>query len=102
LTPAGRDGRLNGMESAISITIDAAGRVVVPKAIRDRAGLRPGMELHIRYRDGRVEIEPAPRSVEIVERGGLRVAEPRDAAEPLTQALVSRTREGSRTARKPW
>jgi AbrB family looped-hinge helix DNA binding protein len=40
-------------------TIDRAGRVVIPKPVRDRAGLEPGAELDIEFRDGRIEIEPA-------------------------------------------
>jgi AbrB family looped-hinge helix DNA binding protein len=38
-------------------TIDRAGRVVIPKPIRDAAGLKPGAALSIEYRDGRIEIE---------------------------------------------
>jgi AbrB family looped-hinge helix DNA binding protein len=38
--------------------IDRAGRVVIPKAIREAAGLKPGSALTIAYRDGQVVIEP--------------------------------------------
>jgi AbrB family looped-hinge helix DNA binding protein len=31
----------------MNITIDRAGRIVVPKALRDRFGLHPGAELEI-------------------------------------------------------
>ena len=41
-------------------TIDGAGRLVVPKAIRDACGLEPGSDVEIRAVEGRVEIEPAP------------------------------------------
>jgi AbrB family looped-hinge helix DNA binding protein len=37
--------------------IDVAGRVVVPKALRDALGLRPGQVLEIRADDGKIEIE---------------------------------------------
>lgn len=37
-------------------TIDRAGRVVIPKSIRDQLGLRGGTELEIREQDGRVDI----------------------------------------------
>jgi AbrB family looped-hinge helix DNA binding protein len=58
----------------MNITIDAAGRVVVPKAIRDQAGLRPNVPLEIRVRDGRIEIEPAPRQVTRIKKGRISVA----------------------------
>jgi AbrB family looped-hinge helix DNA binding protein len=38
-------------------TIDGAGRVVIPKPIREAAGLKPGTGLRIDYRDGKIEIE---------------------------------------------
>ncbi|MFT4232455.1 MAG: AbrB/MazE/SpoVT family DNA-binding domain-containing protein [Leucobacter sp.] len=41
-------------------TIDKAGRVVIPKAIRDAMQLRPGARLDVVYSDGRIEIEYAP------------------------------------------
>ena len=40
-------------------TIDGAGRVVIPKPVREQAGLMAGTELDIEFRDGRIEIEPA-------------------------------------------
>lgn len=45
-------------------TIDRAGRVVVPKQLRDRLGLDGGSELDIDERDGAIEIRP--RRAEIV------------------------------------
>lgn len=41
-------------------TIDSAGRLVVPKALRDSMGLTPGRQLDITFTDGRLEIELAP------------------------------------------
>jgi AbrB family looped-hinge helix DNA binding protein len=37
-------------------TIDAAGRLVVPKRLRDELGFAPGMELEVRAVDGRLEV----------------------------------------------
>ena len=51
-------------------TIDGAGRVVIPKAVREEAGLLPGTELEIELRDGRIEIEPAAVPMRVVERAG--------------------------------
>jgi AbrB family looped-hinge helix DNA binding protein len=55
-------------------TIDSAGRVVIPKAIREAAGLKPGSQLKIAYRDGRVEIERKSPRARLVRRGNLLVA----------------------------
>lgn len=72
-------------------TIDRAGRLVVPKKIREEAGLSPGSELTIRVADGRIEIEPAPLDVRLVKRGRLTVAVPRKGVPPLTEETVRRT-----------
>jgi AbrB family looped-hinge helix DNA binding protein len=86
-------GALNTIDDAMRVTIDAAGRLVVPKDIRDQAHLEAGAPLEIRFRDGRIEIEPAPRQVEIVKRGRLRVAVATGVAAPLTAEAVRRTRD---------
>jgi len=57
-------------------TIDAAGRVVVPKALRQALGLQPGSAIEMRVSDGRIEMEPAPLEVRMEKRGGLVVAVP--------------------------
>ena len=62
------------MTNPITVTIDQAGRVVIPKEIRDAAGISPGMPLIISSRDGRIEIEPRRRAVRIEKRGRLQVA----------------------------
>lgn len=55
-------------------TIDRAGRVVIPKPIREAAGLKPGSPLKIEYRDGRVEIEHKSPKVRLVKKGNVLVA----------------------------
>jgi AbrB family looped-hinge helix DNA binding protein len=59
---------------AMKNTIDAAGRVVIPKPIREAAGLTPGSPLKIEYRDGRVEIERKSLKVRLVRKGAVLVA----------------------------
>jgi AbrB family looped-hinge helix DNA binding protein len=58
----------------MTVTIDAAGRIVVPKALREAANLQPGMALDIRLRDGRIEIEPLPIPLRLDLRDGVFVA----------------------------
>lgn len=55
-------------------TIDAAGRVVIPKLIREAAGLKPGSPLKIEFRDGRIEIERKSAKVRLVRKGSVLVA----------------------------
>lgn len=81
----------------MTVTIDGAGRLVIPRDIREQAHLEPGVPLEIRFRDGRVEIEPVPRQVEIVKRGRIRVAVPSAASTRLTAGVVRRTRDRVRT-----
>lgn len=50
--------------------MDSAGRVVLPKAVRERARLKPGTPLEVRVIDGRVELEPACAEVRIEKKGG--------------------------------
>jgi AbrB family looped-hinge helix DNA binding protein len=58
-------------------TIDSAGRLVIPRDIRREAGLRPGMPLQVRWRNGCIEIEPEPLPVALERKGRLTVAVPR-------------------------
>jgi AbrB family looped-hinge helix DNA binding protein len=82
---------------AMNTTIDAAGRLVIPKEIRRAAGLAANMPLELRCRDGVVEIEPAPVPVTLERRGRLLVAVVRRApgmssVDTLTTGTVERTR----------
>jgi AbrB family looped-hinge helix DNA binding protein len=76
------------MRDAIQATIDSAGRLVLPKAVRDEAGILPGMMLRITVQSGKVEIEPLPSEVKIVQRGPLWIAVPSEEGPPLSEAAV--------------
>jgi AbrB family looped-hinge helix DNA binding protein len=82
-------------------TIDPAGRLVIPKQIRQEAGLRPGMPLDVRWRAGRIEIEPAPLPVKLVRKGRLLVAVPDKDVPGLSADTVERTRQTLRRERSP-
>ena len=65
-------------------TIDRAGRVVIPKAIRERAGLQPGMELEITVDNGCVALQPPPPQGRTVYEDGLPYWEPPPGTRPFT------------------
>jgi AbrB family looped-hinge helix DNA binding protein len=74
-------------------TIDAAGRIVVPKSLRQALGLQPGQPLEIRAGDGRLEIEIAATTVTLQKRGKGVVAVPETELPPLTADQVRETLE---------
>ena len=55
-------------------TIDAAGRIVVPKALRDRLGLTAGSRLDISEYGTGLAVLPKSRTATIVEENGRLVA----------------------------
>lgn len=62
---------------------------MIPKAVRDEAGFTAGTEVEVLFRDGRVEIEPAPLPARVVERDGEVVIDPGvDGLPPLTDEDV--------------
>lgn len=77
-------------------TIDGAGRVVIPKAVRDRLGLSGGQAVDVSEREGRIEIEPAPTPMTLVGDEGGVVAVPEKPLPPLTDDIVRATIEQTR------
>lgn len=76
----------------MTTTIDAAGRLVIPREVRREASLEPGVPLDVRYRDGVIEIEPRPLAVKLVRKGRFVVARPIRKVPPLRASVVERTR----------
>jgi len=74
-------------------TIDEAGRVVIPKPLREESGLGGGQEIEISVRNGRIEIEPVPADIRLVKRKGLLVAQTSASPPPLTADDVRDTLE---------
>jgi AbrB family looped-hinge helix DNA binding protein len=75
------------------VALDAAGRLVVPKPMRQALGLKPGQALEIRVGDGRLEIEIAPTPMRLKKRGKGVVAVPDTALPALTAEHVRDTLE---------
>jgi AbrB family looped-hinge helix DNA binding protein len=84
------------MASTHLVAIDRAGRLVVPKTLRDELGLEPGQPLRASVRDGRLEIEPEPIDAELVERDGVLVITPTEPVPVLTQDDVRLVVESTR------
>jgi AbrB family looped-hinge helix DNA binding protein len=75
-------------------TIDSAGRLVVPKPLRDELGLAPGVALELNAVDGRLEIAvPSRVRVEDGPHGARFTADPGDtlSAEQVRE-LMERSR----------
>jgi AbrB family looped-hinge helix DNA binding protein len=72
-------------------SIDRAGRVVVPRALRQAVGLQPGCAVEMRVLDGGIEMQPAPLEVRIERHGGLLVAVPDQGALTMTATTVEET-----------
>ncbi|MBL5972492.1 MAG: antitoxin [Candidatus Leucobacter sulfamidivorax] len=79
-------------------TIDKAGRLVIPKPLRDAMGLKPGVPLDLSYSDGQIVIEYAPVAWRVETMNGFPVIRSdRDPeAPPLTDAIVRETLEAVR------
>jgi AbrB family looped-hinge helix DNA binding protein len=78
---------------AMKATIDGAGRIVVPKPLRQALGLKAGQSLEIRAGDGRLEIEVAPTPMRLKKRGKGVVAVPDADVPELTAQQVRETLE---------
>ena len=83
----------------MKVTIDSAGRLVIPKEIRREAHLKPGDRLVVRCREGRIELEPAPLEVRLVREGELLVAVPLKPVGKLTREMVEETRRALQAER---
>lgn len=78
-------------------TIDGAGRIVVPKAMRVSMGLTAGREIDVVFTDGRIEIELAPVEVDLeMENGQPRLIARRDDHPALTDADIRDVLESTR------
>lgn len=79
------------------VAIDAAGRLVIPKPLRDELGVRAAAELDIRAVDGHLELSIPTPATDVEVRDGFPVFTTRSGREqPLsvaeTRAAIDRVR----------
>jgi len=77
-------------------TIDSAGRLVIPKSMRDRLGLTGGQFVEIREREGTIEIEPAATPMKLIQGEDGPIVVPDEKLPPLTDETVRSTIERTR------
>lgn len=80
----------------MKIAIDAAGRIIIPKPMREALGLKPGQALEIRAGEGRLEIEVAPTAMRLKISGAGVAAVPERRLPALTAEQVRDTLERTR------
>jgi AbrB family looped-hinge helix DNA binding protein len=76
------------MFDGMKATIDAAGRIVVPKALRRAGRLMPGTEMEVRLVGDHLELLPTTARVRLERRGDLTVVVPAGKQERLAAAEV--------------
>lgn len=74
-------------------TIDRAGRIVVPKRLRDELGFKPGQQLELSAVDGRLEVEHPTTPMRLEKQRGRLVAVADRPMPELTSELVRETLE---------
>ena len=57
----------------MTLKVDKAGRVILPKPIRDRLGLKPGSDLEIRETPEGIVLQRAERRPSLVKKGSFLV-----------------------------
>ena len=77
-------------------TIDAAGRIVVPKRLRDEMGIQPGQVLDLEVKDGRLQVEIASIDIRLERRRHGPVAVAQVDIPTLTAEMVRLTLERTR------
>jgi AbrB family looped-hinge helix DNA binding protein len=76
------------MVETMKVALDSAGRLVIPKSLRQALGLKPGQPLELRAAEGRLEIEIAPTPMRLKKRGKGIVAVPEADLPVLTAEQV--------------
>ncbi len=87
------------MNSAVKVAVDDVGRLLLPKAVREAAGLRPGVPFEVTASQGHLEMKRAESEVRLVRQGRLTVAVAEDDLPPVTEREILELREELRNSR---
>ena len=71
--------------------------ISLPKTIREKAGLSPGIPFEVIVTEGRIEMKPAAPPVRLVRKGRLTVAVAEESLPPLTEQEVLEIRDNLRS-----
>jgi AbrB family looped-hinge helix DNA binding protein len=87
--------RYNGIVNT-NLTIDKAGRIVLPKPVRDRLQIAPGDQLKLESDDDRIVLRPARGAAQLRKKRGVWVYR---SDEPLSASTVQETLDRIRRER---
>lgn len=82
-----------GMIHGMTLKIDRSGRIVVPKPLRERLGLRPDMELEVSEQPGGVLLRPLDQRPSMVKIDGLWVHQGTPQPGAAWESMIEETRE---------
>lgn len=77
----------------ITIPIDGAGRVVLPKSLRDRLGLQAGSEFEVIEEENRIVLKPVEKEPKLVSKDGVLVFVPEADFSKEGEDVVKKVRE---------
>ena len=87
------------MSNAIRVAVDDSGRLLLPEAVREAAGLRPGIPFEVTASQGHIEMKKAASAVRLVRQGRLTVAVADDDLPLTTEQEILKLREDLRNSR---
>jgi AbrB family looped-hinge helix DNA binding protein len=61
----------SGIDNGMTLRIDKSGRIVVPKPLRERLGLKPDMELEVLEQPGGILLRPVGQRPSMIRVNGL-------------------------------
>jgi AbrB family looped-hinge helix DNA binding protein len=82
------------MGNTTELKIDRAGRIVIPKSIRERLGLNPGKHLEAREEEGGLLLKSAAEKAPLVLEKGLWVHQGEPVGALSVPEIIDEVREG--------